>query len=1009
MRNVTRNRRNRSSVKVLSAAVLAPPAILAASVFSSSAKASNLYWDQGSLNASPGSGGSGTWDTNNWWNSTTPGDQTWADGNNAIFAGAVGTVSISTSVAPSSLIFQANGYHITGGNLTAAPVSFSTPLITATIDSSVVGGGAALTMNGPGTLFLTNTGNSYGGGTNLNSGKLNVLADGALGAGSNLTFNGGTLQYGAAFSLAASRAIVLSGNGTIDTNGHDIIDANASQAMITGAGTLTLTGGAVFQSVSPGDYWTGKLYVKSGFFQSPTANSLPNPSSFTPDAVTLDGTGSTGLSVTNDASTVAGANIGLTVLGTNAQIGTSLNRDILYWEGSLTGASGTNLNVNNGTFEIASDMTDPINGTTYAGKFTVNQGGDGRGKLVIDGALNSQVGFAWGSTPAVLGGGQIVINSNNPSLTTFNAPAITSANRLAAGDGTTHAFGSDSATMPVVSGGTIAGGNGAVIPQNFTFDNNGMSVSGLHEGTVNPTGAAPVPYGDTCTFTGLITGTGDFFKEGPVYSDAYSAAGFFTTVVLAHSGNSWPGATHVDSGDLVIAANDALPVTTDVTIGGGTGKQFTIAPGVSQTVGTINTTTGYVNIDAGATLTVGNNNGNSVINILTGSGDLHVVGTGTMDVQSPQNGTTYSGNIVIDGGTLLVAGAGYIGDDDPTRSGTENTLTLQNGGTMYVTGRYNSGRHIIIGTGGGTIDENTQASTSMLFGYAGTTGPGLLTEKGSVIQLLLGGPVNLPGGIDMQGQGVIFHDYFNPSETNTVGPVTGSGQFDKQLGNNINVYSMDLSNGSMQIEAGKVTIQPRSVTGSNHTVYLNSLYMPGTTLDLNDNDLVVNSGTSYNSFSSIRANVLAGYSATPDTTKTGIISTAGQNSSGKTILALFDNALVGRADWPAGSGHTIGANAVVGKYTYYGDVNLDGQVTGDDYGAVDANLGATGLNPGNAWLMGDTNFDYKVTGDDYSAIDANLGLGVGSPLAVSSLSPVPEPASLSLIGLGLLARRRRRH
>jgi hypothetical protein len=155
----------------------------------------------------------------------------------------------------------------------------------------------------------------------------------------------------------------------------------------------------------------------------------------------------------------------------------------------------------------------------------------------------------------------------------------------------------------------------------------------------------------------------------------------------------------------------------------------------------------------------------------------------------------------------------------------------------------------------------------------------------------------------------------------------------------------------------------------------------GGILDLNDNDLVVNSG----SFSAIRSLVFNGYSGTPDTSKTGIISTTGQNS-GDTILALFDNAFFGASEWPPGSGNSIPAGAIVGKYTYFGDTDFDGQVTPQDYTAIDANLGATNVNPGEGWFLGDTDFDGNITPQDYTAIDANLGLGVGAPLAAAGAS-----------------------
>ncbi len=196
--------------------------------------------------------------------------------------------------------------------------------------------------------------------------------------------------------------------------------------------------------------------------------------------------------------------------------------------------------------------------------------------------------------------------------------------------------------------------------------------------------------------------------------------------------------------------------------------------------------------------------------------------------------------------------------------------------------------------------------------------------------------------------------------------------------------------GDQHLESLAITGGSASLAAGGHAnLYTQTLSIDSTgKLDLNDNGLVVNNG----SFTAIQNLVFSGYSASPDASKTGIVSTTGQNA-GNTILLLFSNAYAGAADWPIGSGNTVSPGAVIGRYSYFGDTNLDGQITGDDYAAIDANLGTTGLDPGVAVLYGDSNFDNQITGDDYSAIDANLGLGAGNPLAMGS---VAQPASIVL-------------
>ena len=196
----------------------------------------------------------------------------------------------------------------------------------------------------------------------------------------------------------------------------------------------------------------------------------------------------------------------------------------------------------------------------------------------------------------------------------------------------------------------------------------------------------------------------------------------------------------------------------------------------------------------------------------------------------------------------------------------------------------------------------------------------------------------------------------------------------------------------------KAAMTPRSGGGPAKTLQVDFLSVSATgTLDMADNDLVVDNGV----FTTIQSLVLSAFGNT-----TGGITSS--TSNGTQILALFDNALLGNGQW---NGETIGNNAVVGKYTYFGDANLDGQVSGDDYTVLDANLGTDPV-VGMEWLSGDANLDGIVTGDDYTVIDANLGLGQGNPLSSSSVVGVPEPSGYFAAGAisltSVLASRRRR-
>ncbi len=203
----------------------------------------------------------------------------------------------------------------------------------------------------------------------------------------------------------------------------------------------------------------------------------------------------------------------------------------------------------------------------------------------------------------------------------------------------------------------------------------------------------------------------------------------------------------------------------------------------------------------------------------------------------------------------------------------------------------------------------------------------------------------------------------------------------------------------VQVSAGQLGFQ-----AADGLVDLSELQIAaGASLDLADNDLLLSySGPS--PLQSLLGQIINGLGGIVDQPQIVSSHTVTLSAPGDPLIALHvpvDNSLVQASEWKGKP--LVGFNQIIAKYTYFGDLNLDGVVDASDYLVIDGNFGqSTTGGP----YFGDANLDGLVDAIDYLSIDNAFGFGGGGaspPLSVDNITPVPEPNSLIYGALGLAA------
>ena len=392
----------------------------------------------------------------------------------------------------------------------------------------------------------------------------------------------------------------------------------------------------------------------------------------------------------------------------------------------------------------------------------------------------------------------------------------------------------------------------------------------------------------------------------------------------------------------------------------------------------------------------------------------NVVGTGPITVNTSNNvGFAASGSTQVDqtiAGPVTFGGTGSFFFGGSWNFNLTNTVNMLNNKTISVTnnatfGGAMSGTGVLTKTGSGTLflgSANTHGGFNVLSGRLSVASDAQLGAAGaplgigSLLNAAVGGNVYATGDLNSAGRainldatgGALNLGAFNA----TFGAVSGGGTLTKSGTGTLTIASIHA--GGLNVASGAVKVAPN---GSNTSVLANLVLPAGTSLNLSDNDLVVDY-TGASQYSAVVGLITSGQLAS-------------SSSVPGTMLGSADNATFGATNF---SGETVDSSSVLVKFTYGGDANLDGKVDVTDLGALATNWQQTGV-----WTGGDFNYDGTVNVTDLGILATNWQAGASSPLgpsfaeAVAAVGlggvSVPEPAAIACLGLtGLLATRRRR-
>ncbi|MCL4207254.1 MAG: autotransporter-associated beta strand repeat-containing protein [Pirellulaceae bacterium] len=355
-------------------------------------------------------------------------------------------------------------------------------------------------------------------------------------------------------------------------------------------------------------------------------------------------------------------------------------------------------------------------------------------------------------TGPVSGGANLEINGDNQGVV-----ALSGSNSLT-GTTTIGRTSSMAGTVRLDAANAVSPSSTYVVLETFDLNNFNATIGALQgSGTVAlGSGALTTGANDASTsFSGTLSGTGSVTKTG---------AGIWTL-----SGpNTYGGSTTVSGGTVKLGVANVIPNNSSVVLANAAGVLLDLN-GYGETIGSLSgggPLGGNVSLGSGTLATGNDDTSTSFAGVISGSGQLSKLGSGTFTLSGANTYTGYTN--VFSPGVLRLGANNVL--SDATRVNPQSGATFDLNGFSDTIGA--------LDIGSGTVTNNGGASSTLTVGGNGHSGsfPGTIASGTGVISLakIGSGTQTLGGNNSYTGQTVVNDGVLSITHANALGTPAGA-------------------------------------------------------------------------------------------------------------------------------------------------------------------------------------------------------------------------------------------